>query len=123
MQYNIYIVEVLIFITSTTRLRALLDVFSLAFGLQGLSWDLLHHIIALLPRSWSTFSCTDIGALLVVHILGHCGGHIVTNLFRNFIAHLTGFIDIIAHLLGDWLTNVSLVGGALTVRDFLGVDL
>merc|ERR1719481_1622959 len=116
MQYNIYIVnKELIFVTTTTRLRALLDVFSLAFGLECLSWNLLHHIIALLSRGWSTFSCPDIGALLVIHVLGHRNGHIVTNLFRNIIAHLTRFIDIIAHLLGDWLTNISLVGGTLTI--------
>jgi len=100
-----------------------LSIFSFAFSLEGLSWNLLNNISALLSRCWSTLPCTNIGALLIINILGHRGRDIVANLLRNIITNLARLIDIIANLLGDRLTDISLVSGALTVRDFLGVDL
>jgi len=100
-----------------------LGVFSFTFSLISLPWNLLNNIGALLSRSWSALPCTNIGALLIINILGHRGRDIVANLLRNIIADLTRLIDIIANLLGDGFTDISLVSGALTVRDFLGVDL
>jgi len=100
-----------------------LGVLSFTFSLVSLSWNLLNNICALLSRGWSTLPGTNIGALLVINILGHRGRDIVANLLRNIIADLTRLIDIIANLLGDGLTDISLVSGALTVRYFLGVDL
>jgi len=100
-----------------------LSIFSLAFSLEGLSWNLFLDIVALSSSGRSTLSGTNIGTLLIIHILGHRGRDIVTNLFRNIIAHLARLIDIIADLLGDGLADVPLVSGALTVGDFLGLDL
>merc|ERR1719334_1307658 len=91
------------------------NVASFTFSLISLSWNLLNNILALLSRSWSALPCTNIGALLIINILGHRGRDIVANLLRNVITNLTRLIDIIANLLGDWLTNISLVSGALTI--------
>ena len=75
-----------------------MSIFCLAFSLVGLSWNLLNNIGALLSRSWSALPCTNIGALLIINILGHRGRDIVTNLLRNVIANLARLIDIIANL-------------------------
>merc|ERR1712099_139968 len=100
---------------TTTRLATLLGVLSFTFSLVSLSWNLLNNIGALLSRSWSTLPCTNIGALLIINILGHRGRDIVTNLLRNIITNLTRLIDIIANLLRDRLTDISLVSGTLTI--------
>ena len=83
---------------TTTRLATLLGVFSFTFSLVSLSWNLLNNICALLSRCWSTLPCTNIGALLIINILGHRGRDIVANLLRNIITNLTRLIDIIANL-------------------------
>merc|ERR1719167_2114762 len=110
-------------VSTTTGLATLLGVFSLALCFISLPWNLLNNICTLLSGGRSTLPCTNIGALFIVHILGHSCRNIVANLLRDIIAHLARLVHIIAYLFGNWLANVLLVCGALTVRDFLGVDL
>merc|ERR1712099_105341 len=100
---------------TTTRLATLLGVLSFTFSLISLSWNLLNNIGALLSCCRGTLPGTNIGALLIINILGHRGRDIVANLLRNIIANLTRLIDIIANLLGDWLTDISLMSRALTI--------
>ena len=76
-----------------------MGVLSFTFSLVSLSWNLLNNICALLSRSWSTLPCTNIGALLIINILGHRGRDIVANLLRNIITNLARLIDIIANLI------------------------
>ena len=85
-------------ISTTTGLATLLGVFSLAFCFISLLWNLLNNICTLLSGGWSTFPCTNIGALFIVHILGHGCRNIVTNLLRDIIAHLARLVHIIAYL-------------------------
>merc|ERR1719516_753046 len=87
---------------TTTRLATFLGVLSFTFSLVSLSWNLLNNIGAFLSRSWSALPCTNIGALLIINILGHRGRDIVANLLRNIVTNLSRLIDIIANLLGDW---------------------
>ena len=88
----------LVSVSTTTGLATLLGVFSLAFCFISLPWNLLDNICTLLSGGRSTFPCTNIGALLIVHILGHGGRNIVTNLLRDIIAHLARLVHIIAYL-------------------------
>merc|ERR1719204_2552163 len=108
---------------TTTRLTTFLGVFSFTFSLVSSPWNLLNNISALLSRSWSTLPCSNIGALLIINILCHRGRDIVANLLRNIVTNLARLIDIIANLLGDRLTDISLVSGTLTIGDFLGQNL
>merc|ERR1719167_1443695 len=96
-------------VSTTTGLATLLGVFCLALCFISLPWNLLNNIGTLLSGGWSTFPCTNIGALLIIHILGHGCRNIVTNLLRDIIAHLARLVHIIAYLFGNWLTNVLLV--------------
>ena len=88
----------LVSVSTTTGLATLLGVFSLAFGFISLPWNLLNNICTLLSGGWSTFPCTNIGALFIVHILGHGCRNIVTNLLRDIIANLARLVHIIAYL-------------------------
>jgi len=88
-----------------------------------LPWNLLYNIIALLASSRRTLPGTNVGALFVINILRHGYWSVVTNLLGDIIANLARFIDIVANLLGNRLTDIPLMSGALTVIDFLGMDL
>ena len=88
----------LVSVSTTTGLATLLGVFSLAFCFISLPWNLLDNICTLLSGGWSTFPCTNIGALFIVHILGHGCRNIVTNLLRDIIANLARHVHIIAYL-------------------------
>ena len=102
-------------------MATLLSVFSLALGLEGLPRDLLHNIGALLSGGRSTLPGTNIGTLLVIHILGYRGRNVFTNFLGHIIAHLARLIDVIADLLGNGLTDIPLSCSALTVAHFLGL--
>merc|ERR1719194_217559 len=62
-------------------------------GLQH--WNIAHH-----QRTWSRG-------------LKHCH-----NFLGYIIAHLAWFVDVVADLLGDWLTDVPLRRGALAIAHF-----
>ena len=77
---------------------ALLCVLSLALLLEGLLGHLLHHVIALLPGHGDTFLASSIGTFFLVHVLGHGGRSVLTDLLSPVTANLARSVDIIANL-------------------------
>merc|ERR1719328_741572 len=60
------------------------------------------------------------GALLLINILGDGGELVLADFIRNLVTHLARRVDIITHLLGDVLTDLSAVSGALSLSDLPG---
>ena len=89
----------------------------------GLPGHLLHHIPALLPGGGETLPAAGAGALLLVNILGDGGELVLADLVRNLVTHLAGRVDITADLLGDVLTDLTIVSGTLALLDLPGLDL
>merc|ERR1719443_1219300 len=101
----------------------LLLVLGAALLSAGLPGHLLHHIPALLPGGGETLPAAGAGALLLVNILGDGGELVLADLVRNLVTHLAGRVDITADLLGDVLTDLTIVSGTLALLDLPGLDL
>merc|ERR1719323_1406543 len=101
----------------------LLLVLGAALLSAGLPGHLLHHIPALLPGGGETLPGAGAGALLLVNILGDGRELVLADLVRNLVTHLAGRVDITADLLGDILTDLTIVSGTLALLDLPGLDL
>ena len=88
----------LVAISTASWLRAFFCVLSLALLLVGLPGHLLHHVGALLPGHGDTLPASSIGTFLLVHVLGHGGGSVLTDLLSSVTAHLARSVYIIANL-------------------------
>ena len=80
------------------RSGALLDVLSVALGLEHLLGLLLLDVAALLPGDWGALPGGGGVALLLVHELGDGGGHVVAYLLGHVVANLAGVGYVVAHL-------------------------
>merc|ERR1719312_1893329 len=109
-------------VSTAAGLGALLHILSVAPLLKCLPGHVLFDVLALLPGSGGALPAGGAGTVLLVHILGDSGGDIAANLFRDIIADFTGSGDIIADLLGDLVALPAGDGGALALRDLLGLD-
>ena len=79
-------------------MRTFFRVLSLALLLVGLPGHLLHHVGALLPGHGDTLPASSIGTFFLVHVLGHRGGSVLTDLLGSVTANLTRSVDIITDL-------------------------
>ena len=79
-------------------MRTFLRVLSLALLLVGLPGHLLHHVGALLSGHGDTLPASSVGTLLLVNVLGHGGGSVLTDLLGTVTANLTRSVDIITNL-------------------------
>ena len=79
-------------------MRTFLGILSGAFLLVGLPGHLLHHVSTLLPGHGATLPASSIGTLLLVHVLGHGGGSVLTDLLGSVTANLTRSVHIITDL-------------------------
>jgi len=103
-------------------LRTFFRVLSLALLLVGLPGHLLHHVGALLPGHGDTLPASSIGTFLLVHILGHEGRSVLTDLLGSITANLARSVDIITDLSGDWATFLVIDNGTLLLIDLLGTN-
>ena len=79
---------------------AFLDVLGVAPLLEGLSGHVLLDVLALLPGGGAALPPGDVGAVLLVLILGDGGGDAAADLVRDVIADLTRSREVIADLQG-----------------------
>ena len=79
-------------------MRTFLGILRGAFLLVGLPGHLLHHVGALLPGHGDTLPASSIGTFLLVHVLGHGGGSVLTDLLGSVAAHLARSVHVIANL-------------------------
>ena len=77
---------------------ALLDVLGVAPLLEGLPRHVLLDVLALLPGGGAALPPGDVGAVLLVLVLGDGGGDAAADLVRDIIADLTRSVNIIADL-------------------------
>ena len=77
---------------------ALLDVLGVAPLLEGLPGHVLLDVLALLPGGGAALPPGDVGAVLLVLVLGDGRGDAAADLVRDIIADLTRSVDIIADL-------------------------
>ena len=77
---------------------ALLDVLGVAPNLEGLPGHVLLDVLALLPGGGAALPPGDVGAVLLVLVLGDGGGDAAADLVRDIIADLTRSVNIIADL-------------------------
>jgi len=112
----------LIAISAASWLRTFFCVLSLALLLVGLPGDLLHHVGALLPSHRDTLPASSIGTFLLVHVLGHGGGSVLTDLLGSVTANLAWSINIIANLSRDWAALLVIDNRTLLLVDLLGAD-
>jgi len=103
-------------------LRTFLGILRGAFLLVGLSRNLLHHVSALLPGHGDTLPASSIGTFLLVHVLGHGGGSVLTDLLGSVTANLTRSVHIITDLSGDWAAFLVIDNGTLLLIDLLGTN-
>ena len=81
---------------------ALLHVLCIASLLEGLPGHVLLDVLALLPSGGAALPAGDVGAVLLVLILGDGGGDAAADLIRDIIADLTRSVNIIADLRGNY---------------------
>ena len=79
-------------------ISALLHVLGVAPLLEGLPGHVLLDVLALLPGGGAALPPGDVGAVLLILILGDGGGDAAADLVRDVIADLTRSVDIIADL-------------------------
>ena len=79
-------------------LGTLLDVLCVASFFEGLPGHVLLDVGALLPGGGAALPSGDVGAVLLVLVLGDGCGDAAADLVRDVIADLTGSVDIIADL-------------------------
>jgi len=103
-------------------LRTFLGILRGAFLLVGLSGHLLHHVGALLPGHGDTLPASSIGTFLLVHVLGHGGGSVLTDLLGSVTARLARSVDIVTDLSRDWAALLVVDNRALLLVDLLGAD-
>merc|ERR1719221_1354028 len=104
------------------RLVAFLDVLSDASLLEGLPRHVLLDVLALLPGGGAALPAGDVGAVLLVLILGDGGRDAAADLVGDVVADITRSRDVIADLLLDLVTLPAGYGGALTLGDLLSLD-
>ena len=80
---------------------AFLDVLGVAPLLEGLSGHVLLDVLALLPGGGAALPPGDVGAVLLVLILGDGGGDAAADLVRDVVTDLAGSRDILTHLSRD----------------------
>ena len=93
-----YLQIYIILISTAMGLGALLDVLCVASLLEGLPRHVLLDVLTLLPGGGAALPPGDVGAVLLVLILGDGGGDAAADLVRNVIADFTRGVDIIADL-------------------------
>jgi len=103
-------------------LRTFFRVLSLALLLVGLPGHLLHHVGALLPGHGDTLPASSIGTFLLVHVLGHGGGSVLTDLLGSVTARLARSVDIVTNLSRDWAALLVIDNRALLLVNLLGAD-
>jgi len=103
-------------------LRTFFSVFCFALLLVGLPGHLLHHVGALLPGHGDTLPASSIGTFLLVHVLGHGGGPVLTDLLGSVTANLAWSIHIIANLSRDWAALLVIDNRTLLLVNLLGAD-
>ena len=81
-------------------IRALLHVLRVASLLEGLPGHILLDVLAFLPSGGAALPPGDVGAVLLVNILGDGGGDAAADLVRDVIADLTRSREVIADLQG-----------------------
>merc|ERR1711910_307315 len=101
---------------------ALFHILGVASLLEGLPRHVLLDILALLPGGGTALPPGDVGAVLFVLIPGDGGGDAAADLVRDVVAHLARSGNILTHLLGDLVALSTGDGGALALRDLLGLD-
>merc|ERR1711910_215164 len=101
---------------------ALFHILGVASLLEGLPRHVLLDILALLPGGGTALPPGDVGAVLFVLIPGDGGGDAAADLVRDVVAHLARCVNILTHLLGDLVALSTGDGGALALRDLLGLD-
>ena len=79
-------------------MRTFFSVLCFAFLLVGLPGHLLHHVGALLPGHGDTLPASSVGTFLLVHVLGHGGGSVLTDLLGSVTARLARSAYIVADL-------------------------
>ena len=85
-------------VVMVVRLGALLHILSVASLLEGLPCHVLLDVLTLLPGSRGALPTGGTGAVLLIHVLGDCGGDITADLVRDIITDLTRSGDIVADL-------------------------
>jgi len=103
-------------------LRTFFRVLSLALLLVGLPGHLLHHVGALLPGHGDTLPASSIGTFLLVHVLGHGGGSVLTDLLGSVTANLARSIHVVANLSRDWAALLIIDNRTLLLVDLLSAD-
>jgi len=103
-------------------LGTFLSVLGLALCLVAGPGDLLHHVRALLPGHGDTLSASSVGTLLLVNVLGHGGGSVLTDFLSPVTANLARGVDVIANLSGDWAALLVGDNRTLLLVDLLGAD-
>merc|ERR1711910_115935 len=101
---------------------ALFHILGVASLLEGLPRHVLLDVLALLPGGGTALPPGDVGAVLLVLIPGDGGGDAAADLVRDVVAHLARSGNILTHLLGDLVALSTGDGGALALRDLLGLD-
>merc|ERR1740128_638464 len=99
-------------VSTAAGLGALLHVLCVAPLLECLPGHVLLNVLTLLPGGGGALPAGGAGAVLLVHVLCDGGGDITADLIGDVIADLLG--DLVALPAGD--------GGALALRDLLGLD-
>ena len=79
-------------------LGTLLDVLGVASFFEGLPGHVLLDVGALLPGGGAALPAGDVGAVLLVLVLGDGCGDAAADLVRDVVTHFTRSVDIIADL-------------------------
>merc|ERR1719486_544713 len=119
---RMYLQIYIILISTAMGLGALLHVLCVASLLEGLPRHVLLDVLALLPGGWAALPPGDVGAVFLVLVLSDGGGDAAADLVRDVVTDLAGSRDILTHLLGDLVALPAGDGGALALRDLLGLD-
>merc|ERR1712025_791033 len=96
------------------------SVLCFALLLVSLPGHLLHHVGALLPGHGDTLPASSVGTFLLVHVLGHGGGSVLTDLLGSVAAHLARIVHVIANLSGYWAALLVIHNRTLLLVDLLG---
>merc|ERR1719486_1596754 len=119
---RMYLQIYIILISTAMGLGALLHILCVASLLEGLPRHVLLDVLALLPGGWAALPPGDVGAVLLVLILSDGGGDAAADLVRDVVTDLAGSRDILTYLLRDLVALPAGDGGALALRDLLGLD-
>merc|ERR1719486_49468 len=119
---RMYLQIYIILISTAMGLGALLHILCVASLLEGLPRHVLLDVLALLPGGGAALPPGDVGAVLLVLILGDGGGDAAADLVWDVVADFTRGVNIIADLFGNLVALPAGDSGALALGDLLGLN-